>query len=724
MDSQELVTTTKSSPPISETKWRENGRGRRIAICVFLALIVALAFGRSLGHDFVNYDDTDYVYENPRITAGISFGGIIWAFTHVHAANWHPLTTISHMLDCQLYGLHPWGHHLTNVLLHAVAAILLFLALCTFTASFNSTSHLSAVASAKEEQLNPASPARTSTSSFWASAFVAALFAVHPLRVESVAWISERKDVLSGVFFMLTLLAYARYARGCSQGALPPCSNAAPRQSGADRTTRYLTVVVFFVLGLLSKPTLVTLPFVLLLLDYWPLGRMRSGKGEARSDKGEEDSGKSQTEFQRFSVSVFRSLVVEKIPLFVLSAASCVATVLAQQKVIEANLRVTFLERASNALISYVAYLGEMIWPLHLVVSHPYAEKYQNLPQAIASLVLLLIVSTLCFLVRRKYPFLLTGWLWYIGMLVPMIGFVQVSAQARADRYTYLPQIGIYLMLVWSGATLIQRFRVKRVFVAAPAAVVVVVLVCCSYAQAHYWHDTETLWRHALDSSTYDYIAHDSLGYTLVEKGNIDEAITEYRKAIDIKPNYAEAHNNLANALLQKGLVDEATAHYQRALELDPEFAEPHNNLGNVLFKEGRVDEAIEQYKIAVAKRPEFAEVHCNLGSAYIVKGDWDDAIPQLRTAVKIDPKYAQAHNKLGIALAASGGTDEAVAHFKEAVRLDPNYAEAHFNLGYVLAHTGRRREAIEHYLKAVHLRPDYPEAKQELRQLGLPVAR
>ena len=696
MDSEDLGTTTTSSPAISKSNWTEVDRARRIAVCIFLAVIVAAAFGRTLGHDFVNYDDSEYVYENPHITNGLSLTSVWWAFTHVHAANWHPLTTISHMLDCQIYGVHPWGHHLTNILLHAAAAIFLFLALIELTAG-------SSVAALYERRSSKQPAAQSAIidrrySTVWPSAFVAALFAIHPLRVESVAWISERKDVLSGVFFMLTLWAYARYVR----------------QLGKDSHSlrRYLAVVILFALGLMSKPTLVTLPFVLLLLDYWPLERFQ--KSEVRDQR----SGGGNHWLTA------RALVVEKIPLFLLSVLSCAATLLAQKKVIAGNLRMTFLERADNAFVTYIAYLGEMIWPSHLVVSHPYADKYQNLPQAIAAFVLILIISGLCAVWRRRYPFLLTGWLWYLGMLIPMIGLVQVSLQARADRYTYLPQIGIYLMIAWGIAALIDRFRIKRAVVAAPAAVTVVALVCCSYAQARYWRDTETLWRHALDQSTYDYIAHDSLGYALLEKGEVDNAINEYKRALEIKPDYADSHNNLANALLQKGLVDEAMVHYRRALEIEPEFPEPHNNLANVLFKQGRVDEAIEEYKLAAAKRSDFAEVQYNLGSAFIVKGDWDAAIRYLEAAIKIDSTYARAHNKLGIAFGATGKTAEAVREFKEALRRDPKYAEAHFNLGFVLAHSGHRIEAIGHLREALRLKSDYPEARQELHDLGMPVGR
>jgi tetratricopeptide (TPR) repeat protein len=626
---------------------------------------VGLAFGGSIRHEFVSYDDNDYVYENPHITAGLSPKGILWAFTHVHAANWHPLTTISHMLDCQLYGLNPWGHHLTNVLLHATAAILLFLALQKLTRSI------------------------------WPSAFVAALFAIHPLRVESVAWISERKDLLSGVLFMLTLLAYARYVRMTQQFGW-----------GAARRA-YLMVVIFFALGLMSKPTLVTLPFVLLLLDYWPLQRWQASSRSQRSP----DTGHKP---------VVRGLVMEKIPLFILSAASSVVTVLAQQKVIESNLQMNFVQRTANALISYVAYMGEMIWPLRLSVSHPYAEGYHNIPLAIASLILLLGTSALCLGLRKTYPFLLTGWLWYVGVLIPMIGLVQVSSQALADRYTYLSQIGLYIMLAWGTAALVRKWRWPRSAAAAPAFIVIIALAARSYAQTYYWRDSETLWRHALETNNSDYIAHDNLGYVLLQKGQIDDAITEDRKAIDLKPTYANAQNNLGNALFQKGRRTEAVEHYKKALALEPDFPEPHNNLANALFKEGQIDEAIEQYKRAVTLRPQIAELHYNLGSAYVVKGDWDDAVTQLEAALRIDNNYPEAHNKLGIALGATGKTTEAIGQFREALRLHHLYPQAHFNLGYTLVHMGQREEGIAHLMEAVRLQPDYTEAKEQLRELGV----
>src|SRR5256714_9208575 len=534
-------------------------------VSVFLAVIVWIAFGRALNHGFVGYDDQNYVLRNPRVTNGLTLDGIQWAFTHVHVTNWHPFTTISNMLDCQLYGLQPWGHHLTNILLHAAAAILLFLAL------------------------------RQLTGSFWPSLLVAAVFAVHPLRVESVAWVSERKDVLSGVFFVLTLWAYARYARDNKAASF-----------------WHVTVVVLFAFGLMCKPTLVTLPFVLLLLDYWPLGRSQSSPGGGiRSSK-------------------WTWLVVEKVPLFVLSAASCVATLVAQKQALDTSLKPPFAERIGNALISYVTYIGQMIWPAHLAVLYPYPEGTLKVGQAILALLLLLSISAAVFLWRRKFPFLLTGWFWYLGMLVPMIGIVQVGSQVRADRYTYLPQIGLYIMCAWSAVELFHRWNRSRMILAAAASLIITALITRSYFQTFYWRDTETLWRHAIATTSNNFIAANNLSQVLFQSGRFGEAITECREALKIKPDSAAAHNNLGAALVknqrgdgagrQNGAVEEAIAHYRTALQIKPDFAQAQGNLGTALLLKGQVNEAIVHYQKALQIDSNYAEAQYSLGNAFFAE--------------------------------------------------------------------------------------------------------
>ena len=657
-------------------------------VCILLVGIVWIVFGQTLYHEFVNYDDGSYVYSNPRIINGLTPGNIEWAFTHIHSGNWHPLTTISHMLDCQLYGLQPWGHHLTNILLHSAAVILLFLALWRLTGNL------------------------------WASAFVAALFAIHPLRAESVAWIAERKDVLSGVFFALTLLIYAGYARG-----------------NVFSFSRYTTVLVLFALGLMCKPTLVTMPFVLLLLDYWPLGRVTN----------------------RWSAG--RRLVAEKIPFFVLSAASCVATILAQREAFARIRTLPLQERFANAVVAYVEYMGQMIYPAHLAVLYPYPERSLNIGEVIVALLFLLIVTAICFLWRKTYPFALTGCFWFLGMLVPMIGIVQVGSQPRADRYTYLPEIGLYILATWSAMELLKTSRHKREVLAVAVLLVIGALTTRSYFQTLYWQNSETLWKHTIDVTGTNYIAQNNLAGTLEAKGQFDEAIAHYREAVKIKddvaqvqsnlgyallregdvdegiihlqkalqidPVYVEAYNHMGSALMKKGQAGEAIGYYQKAIQLNTSYADAYNNLGAAFWQNGKVDEAIANYRQAVASKPESAEMQFNLGSALARKGNWAEAIICYQTALSTEHdsfKAARVRNNLGAALGKLGRSDEALEQFSKAVELNGNYPEAHCNLGRMLAQHGRRDEAVMHLREALRLKPGYEPARAQLRELGIAV--
>ena len=701
--------TSKTRPAAARRSHAHNDYLIAGAVCILLAGIVWIAFGQTLHHEFVNYDDGPYVYSNPRIASGLSLANLLWAFTHVHSANWHPLTTISHMLDCQLYDLQPWGHHLTNILLHAAAVILLFFALRELT--INSRAR---PAGAPKATGGPA----VCPYQVWASAFVAALFAIHPLRVESVAWVAERKDVLSGVFFMLTLLAYARYAR-------------------SDRFSwgRYTTVLVFFAVGLMCKPTLVTLPFALLLLDYWPLRRV----------------GRQW--------SAVRGLIFEKIPLFVLSAVSCVATILAQKEAFAPIRAVPLQERFANAVVAYVKYIGQMIYPAHLAVLYPYPEGGPPVWQVIAALLFLIIVSVIFVLQRKTYPFLLTGWLWFIGMMVPMIGIVQVGSQPMADRYTYLPQIGLYIVVTWGTIALVQDWRYKREAVAITGSIAIGALIIRSYLQGSYWQNSEMLWSHTIDVTGTNYVAENNLGGTLEEKGQFNEAIAHYREAVKIKPDVAPAQTNLGNALLRDGQVDEAIVHLQKALEIDPTYAEAYNYMGSVLMKKGQageairyyqkavdldtsyadahnnlgvaflrsgqLDEAITHYRQAVRSKPESAEMQVNLGNALARKGSWDDAITCYQAALRTERdtiKTARVRNNLGAALEKIGKPDEALEQFSEAVQINGDYPEAHYNLGRMLAQLGRRDEAVMHLREALRLKPGYEAAREQLRDLGIAV--
>jgi tetratricopeptide (TPR) repeat protein len=513
-------------------------------ICAGLVILTWAVFAQTLRYDFVNYDDPTYVYQNTRITSGIDFANVLWAFTHVHSENWHPLTTISHMLDCQLHGLNAGWHHFTNVLLHCLAVVLLFLAL---------------------ERM---------TGGLWRCAFVAALFAVHPLHVESVAWIAERKDVLSAVFFMLTLLAYLHYTRSRSVG-------------------RYLTVALVIALGLMSKPMLVTLPFVLLLLDYWPLGRVKAPGSR---------SGRPMLQ-----------LVLEKIPLIMLSAVSSVVTFLAQRGAIGWTEELPVSERVSNAFVAYVIYIRQMFWPTGLAVFYPHPENRLPMWELSFAVVVLVGITAAAFVLRKKAPYFVTGWLWYLGMLVPVIGLLQVGWQGHADRYTYLPQIGLYIAVTWAVTELTQSWRFQRIALGVAAVLVVSVLSCRAWIQTSYWRDSETLFTRALAVTSNNDVALNNLGIIFLDRGQLDDAIPKLQAAIDLRPENAPAHDNLAKAFLRKGQVAEAMVHYRKFLELQPASVEARNTLGTALIQQGHVREAIDQWQEALAIEPENGNAASNL---------------------------------------------------------------------------------------------------------------
>ena len=537
-------------------------------ICICLAVLTWAVFGQTLRHDFVNYDDPRYVYQNTRITSGLNIAGIAWAFTHIHSENWHPLTTITHMLDSSLYGLKAGRHHFTNVLLHTVAVVLLFLLL---------------------QQM---------TGALWKSAFVAAVFAIHPLHVESVAWVAERKDVLSGVFFMLTLLAYVHYAR-------------------APSTWRYLIVAFVFALGLMSKPMLVTLPFVLLLLDYWPLRRIR----DQRSRVGRQ----------------LLSLLVEKIPLIALSAVSSVITFLAQRGALGGTEQLPMLARINNALVSYVVYVRQMFWPANLAVFYPHPENRLPPWEISLALAVLIGITIAAVILRKKAPYFIMGWFWYLGMLVPVIGLVQVGWQGHADRYTYLPQIGLYIAGTWAVADLTALWPRRRILLGAAALLLIGALSWSSSVQTSYWRDSETLFTHALAVTRNNDVAENNLGIVFLQRGQLDEAISRLQAAIDLRPENGPAHNNLAKALLQKGRLAEAMVHYRKFFEIEPENVEARNILGTALIQQGRIREAIEQWQDALAIEPENGNAASNL--AWVFATCPDDSIRDGRRAVELAEK-------------------------------------------------------------------------------------
>lgn len=608
--------------------------GRKLFLIGLLLFgLVFLVFLPATRNGFSNYDDTLYVTENPRVQSGPTWANLKWGLTTGHAGNWHPLTWWSHMTDCRLYGAKPSGHHLTSVLLHALNAALLFLALQRMTGATGR------------------------------SLAVAVLFGVHPLRVESVAWIAERKDVLSGLFFMLMLLAYRSYV--------------------ARKTWKpYALSLVFFGLGLMSKPMLVTSPFVLLLLDYWPLKRF-AVHGPPFTPSASPQSAAAGR------LSQLAPLLLEKVPFFLLAAVSSVVTFEVQRSGEAVVNSLPLIARVENAVVSYGRYLGHLFWPADLAVYYPHPKSWP-LTIILACAVALAVVSFLAVSWSRRLPYLFLGWFWYLGALVPVIGLVQVGTQSMADRYTYLPMIGILWMMVWGVHELAGRTRRFEIALSAAGAAAMLACAALTLRQIGCWRNSETLFRHALAVTSENSVALDNLGRALGENGRLDEAMDQYRAAIRLNANDPFAHNGLGVVLMKKRDYDGAAAQLQEALRLDPKNAVAHYNLGIILAHNGSLDEAISHCKDAVRLRPDYAEAHNNLGGGLAMKGRYDDAIPHYRDALRLKPGHALTHKNLGVALAETGRLDEAIEEFREAVRLQPEFAEARQKLRMALeAKTG-----------------------------------
>jgi tetratricopeptide (TPR) repeat protein len=558
----------------------------------YLALVTLVVFYQVHSFAFVNFDDTIYVSKNLNIQAGITLKTIKWALTAGYAYNWHPLTWLSHMLDWQFFGPNPAGHHLVNLAFHIANTLLLFVIL------------------------------KQMTHRLWPSAFVAALFALHPLHVESVAWVSERKDVLSTFFWMLTVWAYVRFV-------------------GRPKIANYLLIVVFLALGLMAKPMLVTLPFVLLLLDYWPLDRFGPKDGKAGSKR---------------SLSY---LLIEKVPLFAIVLASCIITFIVQKEsgAMRTIETCSFPIRFANASISYVQYIIKMIWPARLAVFYPHPGHNVSVLYAVISAVFLLAITILVLRFARNHKYLVTGWFWYLGTLIPVIGIVQVGDQAMADRYSYVTLTGLFIIIAWGLPELLEiwpyqtRPTNRKTVLWVSSLIVLSALAVCTYLQVGYWKDTITLCQHALNVTENNYGAHFGMTEMLLKQGRVDEAIWHNTEAVRIKPDHIEAINALGFALYCKGKVDEAIGYYKRVIEINPRHFGANFNLGIALAAKGRFAEAVKPYE----------------------------------EALRIQPQNAIAHNALGIVLLRQGKFDEAIAHFNQAVQINPGYAVAKKNLNLAL---------------------------------------
>ncbi len=622
-----------------------------IFACLFLVVATLATYGDLRTHHFINFDDNLYVTDNAPVQGGLTLTGLSWAFTTLHGGFWLPLTWLSFMVDSQLFGLHAEGFLLTNLLLHIASALLLFGWLLRTT--------------------------RAPGPSF----LVAALFALHPLHVESVAWVTERKDVLSTFFCLLTMWAYLWYAEHPGLG-------------------RYLLILVCFSLGLMAKPMLVTLPFVLLLLDYWPLGRWpQKSPGSAKnSGTPKPDPG----------VPLGR-LIWEKAPLLALVVIFIVLNLYAQREQAATDpIYLTILPlsvRLANALAAYVTYLVKMIYPSGLAVFYPNSRDAFPLWQRLAAGPVLALISLLIIRPTRRRPYLLVGWLWYLGTLVPVIGLV-AGEQALADRFTYVPSIGLFIMAAYGMAELAARWRLSRFLLPVGAGVVLSAFMICTWVQVRYWRDSISLFEHTLKVTRGNPLIQYDLGFTLAAQGKLDQAMAHYAEALRLEPDFAGAHHNLGLALAAQGKIDQALAHYAEALRLNPEFALAHHNLGAALAAQGKLDQAMAQYSEALRLKPDFAQAHRSLGVALTMQGKLDQAVAQFAEALRLKPD-AEAHNNLGVALAHQGKIDEAIVMFQKAIQMKPDLAGAYANLGVVLAKQGRIGEAIIICQEALKINPN-----------------
>ncbi len=558
-------------------------------IYLILVILTVVVFRQLPSFDFVNLDDNIYVTENTHIQSGLTVRNITWAFKTTYANFWHPLTLISHMLDCQLFGLNPGMHHFSALLLHILSTLLLF-------AVFNRMTG---------KQLQ--------------SAVVAILFAVHPLHVESVAWISERKDLLSTLFWLLTMYAYARYVE-------------------FPKTGRYFTVLLFYVMGLMAKPMLVTLPCVLLLMDFWPLNRFRFNVADKKKE-------------QPTIIPPLRGLIFEKIPFFVIAFLFSIICIFAQGEAVQSLDNIPLSLRLSNVFISYSQYLSKTIWPSHLAVFYPYPKSYP-VWQVAGSVLLLASLSTIMICKVKKYPYMTVGWLWFIGTLFPVSGIVQVGSHAMADRYTYVPLIGLFIIVAWGARDLfIEKYHFKKKLIGGISCILLSALMICAFIQVNHWRNSVSLFSHALKVTDDNWLAYNNLGFTLSQVGKTNEAIKNYLLAIEIKPNHYKAYNNLGAVLLKQGKQNKAIEYFTKALSLKADYAKAHNNLGVAIASLGRIKEAIEQFQKAIELNPDYAEAYNNLGIAKIKQGNYREAIKQFQKALDLKPDYSKARIHLQDAL-------------------------------------------------------------------------
>jgi tetratricopeptide (TPR) repeat protein len=614
---------------------------KKWAVGVALVALTLIAYAKVKDHSFVSYDDDVYVTNNARVQGGLSAENILWAFTSTEASNWHPLTWISHLLDCQVYGLDASGHLMTNPLIHSANALLLLFSLHAMTGAL------------------------------WRSAAAAALFALHPLNVESVAWVAERKNVLSTLLMLAALLAYIRYAR-------------------KPGWKRYAPVMILFALGLMAKPMLVTLPFALLLLDYWPLARFKTAASIAEKPSRPQKRTRQGEEKPSFPARTVAQLAMEKIPLMALSIASSVITVIAQSRggALRSTEAFPLMARISNALVSYAGYLRKLVWPSDLAVFYPHPLDGIPLWQSIMSAAALAAITAAALYNAKRSGYLIVGWLWYLGTLVPVIGLVQVGLQSMADRYAYVPLTGIFIAAVWGMAEAAKRLSIAPSTIAIIGVAAIAAFLLVTRNQLEYWANSVVLFERAASVTENNYVAHNNLGEALANRGRTDEAAKNFIRAIEIKEDFAPARLNLGMALVDQGNLDAAIEQFDAALEINPSLHEAYNRRGAAQASRGRTQEAIESFS----------------------------------KALEINPGFAPALVNLGIALDQQGRSEEAIDAFTKALQLRTNSAlasQAHYRLANLILKKGDTARAASHYREALRLKPDFLQAQQALNRLG-----
>jgi tetratricopeptide (TPR) repeat protein len=649
-----------------------------VLICLALAILTVIAFWQLKDCGFINFDDNNYVYENAYVQTGLNWNSIGQAFSSELAkvGHWHPVTWLSLMLDYQIFGLNPQGYHLINLLFHVMNTLLLFLIF------------------------------HRMTKTLWPSAFVACLFAIHPLHVESVAWITERKDVLSTFFWMLTMGAYSYYV-----------------ESPGFR--RYVLVLLFFALGLMAKPMLVTLPFVLLLLDYWPLRRFQEIKPDHKvqteayqitsSDKQKKKSKKKDAVKEILEVkkpadpeykwSLIYPLLREKVPLFVLAILSSIVTYLAAQSAgaVPSIEVLPLVVRIGNAFVSYIAYMGNAIWPSNLAVFYPHPGVL--IPwQVVGSVFLLIAITLVVFWRAKKSPYLVTGWLWYIGTLVPVIGILQAGSQAMADRYTYISLIGLFIMVAWGVPDLLKKWNYRKEILLTLSILIILCLSIKTWTQAGYWQDSITLYDHTLKVTDYNWLIYINRGVAYNDLGNYRQAIEDYGQAIEIKPDYADAYYNRGRAYNDLGNHRQAIEDLNRAIEINPGNSSAYNNRGAAYNGLGNYRQAIEDLNRAIEIKPRYAEAYNNRGISFKSLGNYRQAIEDYGRAIEIKPGFADVYNNRGNAYNNLGNYRQAIEDYGRAIEIKPGFAPAYFNRGIIYLNQGDKISCCSDARKACEL--------------------